>query len=429
MKSRLLIIFTVGILGFAVIVHADNSPVPEPQQDRPIYENCGPGTTRQDGICVVTKDDQNTESSKWGTYQDITSPLKQIQSGVPINEIQCKDGLVQVFKKTDNSPACVSFETKAKLMQRGWAESSGNIVKQRTVQSEHSPRLISKPLATFYAAEQMELTEEDLKEYDSHATLLKIKNDGFAFEVDPNTLEERELYMNRFNEYPDGQYIWLVSMVKNNEYQYHINATDGKILLSAQDGAVLAEPEPGPIPDSESLQQQKKQLAKISIQETILADTRGTENKINAIKEYRDEFETGFFLEQFIHTNKQNYEKDKLMNFIYGEWGFQSTENTSPTVTVYFRSYDNYDKIEKINEWKKPKDSAFFVSPDSDGYLIMDLQGMPPAAGMHETCIIPGEYRVSVSNPDDESKVEWGYFTCQKDKLVGESQPWMELPE
>jgi hypothetical protein len=54
---------------------------------------------------------------------------------------------------------------------------------------------------------------------------------------------------------------------------------------------------------------------------------------------------------------------------------------------------------------------------------------MPPATGTHETCTIPGEYRVAASNPDDESKMEWGYFTCQKGKLVGESQPWMELPE
>ena len=170
------------------------------------------------------------------------SPMKQTKLGIAINEIRCKDGLVQVFKKTDNSPACVSLETKAKLIQRGWAESSGNIVKQRTVQPGHSPKLISKSLATFYAAEQRDLTEEDLKKYDSRATLLKIKNNGFAFEVDPNTLEERDLYMNRFNEYGDGQYIWLVSLVKNKEYQYHINATDGKILLSAQDGTVLTRP-------------------------------------------------------------------------------------------------------------------------------------------------------------------------------------------
>lgn len=251
-------------------------------------------------------------------------PLKQVKSGVPIDEIECKDGLVQGFKKSDNSPVCVTLQTKSKLMERGWAEPLGNIIKQRTVPSELEPERIS---------------------------------------------------------------------------------------------------------DSESLRQQEQKKAKLHVKEIVLADTRGTENKINAIKEYRDEFESGYFLEQFIHTFKENYEKDRLMSFIYGEWGYQPTENTSAEVVVYFRSYEDYDHIEKINEWHKPKDSAFFVSPDSEGYFVIDLNGMPPSVGIHETCIIPGEYRVSASNPDDESKVEWGYFTCQRDKLVGEPQPWMDLPE
>lgn len=190
------------------------------------------------------------------------------------------------------------------------------------------------------------------------------------------------------------------------------------------------EPEPEPIPDSESLQRQKQQQAKLGVQEIIIEDTRGHENKINAIRDYREEFESGYFLEQFIIPNKQNFEKDELINFVYGEWGHQPKENTSVKIDVYFRSYDNYDKIEKIKEWQKPKDDTVFaITPDSDGYLLMDLWGMPPATGVHETCVIPGEYRVAASNIGDKSKVEWGYFTCQRDKLVGEPQPWMEIPE
>ena len=190
------------------------------------------------------------------------------------------------------------------------------------------------------------------------------------------------------------------------------------------------EPEPEPIPDSESLQRQKQQQAKLDVQKWVLTDTRDRVNQINAIREYRDKFEPGYFLEQFIHPIKQNYEKDQLMNFIYGEWGFQPTENISPKVTVYFRSYENYDKIEKINEWQKPKnDASIAISHDSDGFLLMRLHGMSPATGTHETCVVPGEYGVSASNPYDESKVAWGYFTCQNNEIVGEPQPWMEIPE
>ncbi len=47
------------------------------------------------------------------------SPLKQFKSGVPFDEIQCRDSLVLVTKN-DVSPACVKPLTAEKLIQRGW---------------------------------------------------------------------------------------------------------------------------------------------------------------------------------------------------------------------------------------------------------------------------------------------------------------------
>jgi hypothetical protein len=37
------------------------------------------------------------------------------------HEIICKEGLELIFK-IDNSPACVSFSSKAKLIERGWVK-------------------------------------------------------------------------------------------------------------------------------------------------------------------------------------------------------------------------------------------------------------------------------------------------------------------
>ena len=54
--------------------------------------------------------------------------LKQFNSGTSIYKIECKDGLVQVFKKTDNSPACVTLQTKSKLIERGWADNFTEVV-------------------------------------------------------------------------------------------------------------------------------------------------------------------------------------------------------------------------------------------------------------------------------------------------------------
>ncbi|AFS82967.1 hypothetical protein NSED_05825 [Candidatus Nitrosopumilus sediminis] len=109
-----------------VVLNIKDRLVPEPEQDkgRVINENCEPGTTFQDGICVVSEQTVKTNSTGiWGHVVEIpsTSPLKQLQSGIPVDEIQCKDGLVQIFKKSDNSPACVTPETKEKLIERGWA--------------------------------------------------------------------------------------------------------------------------------------------------------------------------------------------------------------------------------------------------------------------------------------------------------------------
>ena len=47
------------------------------------------------------------------------SPLKQFNLGIPIFEIQCKMNLV-LTQKYDATPACVTPETLAKLIERGW---------------------------------------------------------------------------------------------------------------------------------------------------------------------------------------------------------------------------------------------------------------------------------------------------------------------
>ncbi len=48
-----------------------------------------------------------------------TAPLKQVQSGIQFNEIQCKQNLV-LIQKYEGSPACVTEPTKTKLIERGW---------------------------------------------------------------------------------------------------------------------------------------------------------------------------------------------------------------------------------------------------------------------------------------------------------------------
>jgi hypothetical protein len=104
--------------------------VPEPD-DNPHLETepfCGEGTIYTEGICVVDKTENSTNPSSysWGGspyVHDVESPLKQIKSGITIEEIQCNDSLV-LLQKYDGTPACVTPETKEKLIERGWVKTT-----------------------------------------------------------------------------------------------------------------------------------------------------------------------------------------------------------------------------------------------------------------------------------------------------------------
>ena len=54
-------------------------PEPEPEQDIPEYLNCGPGTTLQDGICVVNSENENTDMNvKWGGPYNTKQPTSNL---------------------------------------------------------------------------------------------------------------------------------------------------------------------------------------------------------------------------------------------------------------------------------------------------------------------------------------------------------------
>jgi hypothetical protein len=61
----------------------------------------------------------------------IFSPIKQFNSGVPFDEIYCKTGLM-LIQKHDGSPACVTEQTKQKLIERGWTAKDDSISKTST---------------------------------------------------------------------------------------------------------------------------------------------------------------------------------------------------------------------------------------------------------------------------------------------------------
>lgn len=59
------------------------------------------------------------------TKSDILSPHQQFKSGVNSTDVQCTSNFYLVIKAVDDSPACVTYQTAQKLVQRGWAKSTG----------------------------------------------------------------------------------------------------------------------------------------------------------------------------------------------------------------------------------------------------------------------------------------------------------------
>jgi hypothetical protein len=52
----------------------------------------------------------------------VATPLKQFQSGISVDKIQCDQSLILIIKSSDGSLACVKPETKRILIERGWAK-------------------------------------------------------------------------------------------------------------------------------------------------------------------------------------------------------------------------------------------------------------------------------------------------------------------
>ena len=63
-------------------------------------------------------------------YSSILPPLKQFKSGVPTNEIQCKDGLTMLLTPKDSRPVCVTWDTAEKLIPRHWGVIVSNMVQK-----------------------------------------------------------------------------------------------------------------------------------------------------------------------------------------------------------------------------------------------------------------------------------------------------------
>ena len=171
------------------------------------------------------------------------SPLKQFKSGIPINEIICKEDLV-LLQKSDGSPACVMESTKQKLIERDWAETkssdeiknNSDLIKQNIARIEDGhislyPENMCANLKLFLPTEQdiqrykndekgltdaniLQITSEDLKEIpDIQELIHAVHSIEFPYNkyssayLDGLTLVEYELFLmeKSMKKYGDSQ--------------------------------------------------------------------------------------------------------------------------------------------------------------------------------------------------------------------------------
>lgn len=122
-----------------------NATVTIPYMTRNQTDQNPPGITKS-----ISKSFMFTISNQSSqTVPIIMSPLKQFRSGVAAQDVTCNKGLQLVIKANDNSPACVSSSTAARLVILGWAknqENNGTLVTLGEGQ-RNGPLLVQKILS------------------------------------------------------------------------------------------------------------------------------------------------------------------------------------------------------------------------------------------------------------------------------------------
>ncbi len=77
-------------------------------------------------------------------FADVIKPNKQVDFGISVFNVQCKEGMVKIIKKIDDSPACVKPATATKLQAIGWSQQ----VDEKTIEDVKKRSMEVKELGT-----------------------------------------------------------------------------------------------------------------------------------------------------------------------------------------------------------------------------------------------------------------------------------------
>ncbi len=151
-------------------------------------------------------------------------PMKQIEHGVKLNEIICKENMQLIFKP-NNSPACVKLETAEKLIERGWAKHISDVSLDQSVDVTCTTKLDQekRTYSVRYNINNAQITNAEKN--DSSSLILSISpvSDGSLYVELPrgliDALRGHDLQDDIFFVLLDGEEVEYVELKTTDEFR------------------------------------------------------------------------------------------------------------------------------------------------------------------------------------------------------------------
>jgi len=108
---------------------------------------------------------------------EITSPRKQMASGVAAEDVKCKSGLVLMIRSTSGTAACVKSTTSMKLSSAGW----GDVIETAMEEDGNDKEIILE--------EELSMGEQEEMEGNGNQTIIELE-EGISAGEDDTMVEE-----------------------------------------------------------------------------------------------------------------------------------------------------------------------------------------------------------------------------------------------
>ena len=141
------------------------------------------------------------------------SPRLQIEmNGVPFEQIKCDKELELIFKRTNSFPVCVKPETKTKLIERGWAKSTLDVLPANTLTGNLTVYILPYPTNEDYLGNIQKVSET-------------IKSLG-----EINFIPFGEFGASKLGQYDNDEKIWKPSESVKFSIHHDVKESNGKTV-------------------------------------------------------------------------------------------------------------------------------------------------------------------------------------------------------